>query len=157
MPNQNSDIRENLVKYASFVLNRRPYFRHTLKQKLQLRCQKLKFADSTSVIDSIIDDLAKSGYLNDGYLAEAFVRRQLSKGYGPSFIKLKLNMLKLPTDTINNALEKEADFKAQMESARQFISKKGISEPKKAVYTLFKRGFGSNITRKLFDWEPEGE
>lgn len=156
MPNQNSDIRQSLVKYVSFVLGRRPYFRHQLREKLILRCKKLEFQNYDQIVEDILDDLTKSGYLKDAYLAEAFVRRQLSKGYGPRFIGLKLRALKLSQSDISLALETEATSRVQIESARHFLSKKRYSDPRKAVSVLYQRGFDSKIIRKLFDAElPE--
>lgn len=153
MSNQNSDIRPGLVKYASFILNRRPYFKHALKEKLIQRCKKLKLENYLLEIDSIISDLANSGYLNDEYLAEAFVRRQISKGYGPRFIKMKLNALKLAPDVISISIDKVATIEAQMEAAKRFLQKKRYKDQRKAISSLYQRGFDQKVTRKIFDCE----
>ena len=150
MLSQNSDLRANLVKYAAFILNQRPYFRHKLREKLILRSKKLEAKDYLPVIEEILNDLTKSGYLNDSYLAEAFVRRQLSKGYGPRFIKLKLQALKLSSDTISLALESQASITAQIASAKAYLAKKRFSDPRKAVYSIYRRGFDPKITQKIF-------
>lgn len=153
--NQSSDIRPNLVKYAAFVLNRQPYFRHQLREKLILRCKKLEFANYTEIVESILDDLTQSGYLKDTYLAEAYVRRQLSKGYGSRFIQLKLQHLKLSNADISLALESEATSRAQVESARHYLAKKRYSDPRKAMSALYRRGFTGKIIQILFDSEPD--
>ena len=104
----------------------------------------------------MLDDLAKSGYLNDTYLAEAFVRRQLAKGYGPRFISLKLQALRLTKDCISLALESQAPISAQLASARSYLAKKRFSDPRKAAFSVYRRGFDSRVTQKLFDSElPE--
>ena len=156
MPSQSSDLRANLVKYAAFILNQRPYFRHKLREKLILRCKKLEAKDYLSEVEGVLDDLAKSGYLNDTYLAEAFVRRQLAKGYGPRFITLKLQALRLTKDTISLASESQAPISAQLASARSYLAKKRFSDPRKAAFSVYRRGFDSRVTQKLFDSElPE--
>lgn len=151
MPSQNSDLRENLVKYASFILNRRPYFRHTLRQKLINRSLKLKFTDYGAVVESLLDDLSASGYLNDSYLAEAFVRRQLAKGYGPRIIKLKLSQLKLANNTISESLASEATSSELLSSARAFLNKKRYLDQRKATQSLYQRGYDQSTIRRLFD------
>src|SRR5258706_4808471 len=103
--NPKSETRELLLKYAGNILSRRPYFRHTLKAKLILRAKKLKLVEANPIIDSILEDLARSGYLDDQYLAEAYVRRQLGKGYGPRLISLKLGCLHLDHDSYALALD----------------------------------------------------
>lgn len=151
MSNQSSDNRAGLVKYAALILNRRPYFRHQLKAMLILRAKKMELNEAEPEIESILDDLQKSGYLNDIYLAEAFIRRQLTKGYGPRFIRLKLNTLRLDKQSIDIALENVADLKAQIASAEHILAKKRIKDHRKAVSVLYQRGFESKIISKLFD------
>ena len=151
MSSQNSDSRAGLVKYASFILNQRPYFRHKLKVKLLLRAKKLNYLEAGPVIESILDDLQKSGYLNDSYLAAAFVRRQMVKGYGPRIIKIKLIQLRLDKTAISLALETEADKKAQLEAAKKYLAKKRAMDRRKSVQVLYQRGFDSQIINNLFD------
>lgn len=147
-----SDIRASLIKYAAFCLSRRPYFEETIRQKLVLRSKKLKFTDSTKVIMSILKDLKKAGYLDDLYLAEAFVRRQLEKCYGPRIISLKLSRLRLNKDTIDAALE-EADIEKQIESIRKYALKYRKLDKYKLTSKLYSRGFCSQAINKLFDVE----
>jgi SOS response regulatory protein OraA/RecX len=148
-----SDVRASLIKYAAFCLSRRPYFRETIRQKLILRAKKLKFSDSAPVITAILDDLQKSGYLNDSYLAGAFVRRQLGKGYGPRIISLKLARLHLAKDTIGVALEEEATLGQQVEAIQKYSQKYRTQDQRKLVSRLYSRGFSSSAINKLFDSE----
>lgn len=147
-----SDIRASLIKYAAFCLSRRPYFEETIRQKLILRSKKLKFEDSSPVIADILKDLKKSGYLDDIYLAQAFVRRQLDKCYGPRIISLKLGRMKLDRDTISLALE-EADTQKQIEAIKKFALKYRQLDKYKLTSKLYARGFSSTIINKLFDVE----
>ena len=151
MPSQSSDLRENLVKYAAFILNRRPYFRHTLHHKLVQRCLKLEINDFESVVNSLLDELSASGYLNDSYLAQAFVRRQLNKGYGPRLIRYKLQQLKLSSDAIAHALDSEADSEALQRAAQSFLKRKHYKDHRKASHSLYQRGFDNITIRRLFD------
>lgn len=147
-----SDIRASLIKYAAFCLSRRPYFEETIRQKLVLRSKKLKFTDSTKVITSILKDLKKAGFLDDLYLAQAYVRRQLDKCYGPRIISLKLSRLRLNKDTIDSALE-EASIEKQLESIRKFALKYRKLDKYKLTSKLYSRGFSSQAINKLFDVE----
>jgi SOS response regulatory protein OraA/RecX len=148
-----SDIRASLIKYAAFCLSRRPYFRETLRQKLVLRSKKLKFYDSTPIIIAILDDLQKSGYLNDSYLAGAFVRRQLGKGYGPRIISLKLGRLHLDKNTVDIALDEEATPGQQIETLKKYSAKYGSLDRRKLISRLYSRGFTSSVINKVFDSE----
>lgn len=154
MPEQpsQSEIRASLIKYAAFCLSRRPYFRETLRQKLILRSRKLKFEDTTQVISDILNDLKKSGYLDDQYLAEAFTRRQLGKCYGPKIISLKLKRLGLDQSAINLALE-EADIPKQVEAIRKYAGKYTKLNKYQLTSKLYSRGFSASAINKLFDSE----
>jgi len=147
-----SDVRASLIKYAAFCLSRRPYFEETIRQKLVLRAKKLNFVESERVIKDIINDLNKAGYLDDLYLAQAFVRRQLDKCYGPRIISLKLSRLRLNKDTINVALE-EANTERQLESISKFAQKYRKLDKYKMTSKLYSRGFSSQAIKKLFDVE----
>lgn len=151
-PQSPSDKRSNLIKYAAFCLNRRPYFREVLRQKLVQRAKKLKLSNTSSVILEILNDLQKNGYLDDQYLAEAFARRQLSKCYGPKIISLKLHHLKLGNDVINQALD-EADIEKQIEAIKRYISKNNRQDKYKLISKLYSRGFNSSVINKVFDVE----
>jgi|WetSurMetagenome_2_1015567.scaffolds.fasta_scaffold383472_1 SOS response regulatory protein OraA/RecX len=148
-----SEVRASLIKYAAFCLNRRPYFRETLNQKLILRARKLKFADSKQIITAILDDLQQSGYLNDSYLADAYVRRQLGKGYGPRIISLKLGRLRLDNNTIDISLNNEADTPKQIAAITKYADKYRSMDRRKFVSRLYSRGFSSSIINKVFDAE----
>jgi len=154
MPEQpsQSEVRASLVKYAAFCLSRRPYFEDSIRQKLVLRSQKLKFKDTTRVISDILSDLKKSGYLDDAYLAAAFVRRQLSKCYGPKIITLKLGRMNLDKDAITTALE-EASIDKQLEVIKKYAQKYPNFDKYKLKSKLYSRGFTSSAINMLFDYE----
>lgn len=147
-----SDIRASLIKYAAFCLSRRPYFEETIRQKLVLRSIKLKFVSSAKVIEGILTDLKKAGYLDDPYLAQAFARRQTEKCYGPRIIALKLGRMKLNRDVIDIALE-EADTEKQLQAIKKFAQKYPKLDKYKLTSRLYSRGFNSSVINKLFDSE----
>ncbi len=146
-----SDFRQSLVSYAAKILVARPYFRAKLRDKLFLRAEKFNFLDPSGVIDSILDDLSKSGYLNDKYLAEAFVRRQLSKGYGPKIISLKLKFLGLDREIISEVLKSQAYEELEVDSISRYCRKYPRVDPRKLISKLYQRGYNSQAIKKVFD------
>ncbi|KKT39628.1 hypothetical protein A3K29_01890 [Candidatus Collierbacteria bacterium RIFOXYB2_FULL_46_14] len=146
-----SDQRQFLVKYAGRILTARPYFRIKLKEKLFLRAEKEKMEDPGSTIESILKDLTASGYLNDQYLAEAFVRRQLSKHYGPRIISLKLKYLGLESESIAAALKSVATPDAEIASIRQFADKFPRLDRRVVVSKLYRRGYSDRAIKSAFD------
>ncbi len=147
-----SEIRASLIKYATLCLSKRPYFEDTLHHKLIIRSKKLKFSDSTKVISTILKDLKKAGFLDDSYLAQAYARRQLSKGYGPRIISLKLKRLHLSQSVIDLALA-EADKEKQLEAVKKYARKYPKIDKYKLISRLFSRGFIASTINKLFDVE----
>lgn len=148
---QKSEARAKLLSYATNILSRRPYFRHALRSKLVKRAKDKGIIDAKQVIEDIISDLAASGYLDDAYLAAAFVRRQLSKGYGPKIIEYKLIRLGLSSSLVEEVLAQEATDEVQLEAAKKLYSKYSKLDPRRSYYKIITRGFGSGLVRKIFD------
>jgi len=138
---QTGETRAKLVRYAANILSRKPYFRHQLRQKLVNYSLQKELENYESVVDSIVDDLGKSGYLDDQYLADAYVRRQLDKCYGPKIIRYKLKMLGLSDTQIHNSLESEANPEAIGQSIEKMTKKFRLSDPQKLRQKLYQRGF----------------
>lgn len=148
---QKSNQRSSLLKYASRILSYRPYFRFKLREKLFLQAQKLNFENPEAIIDSLLDDLKKSGYLNDQYLAQAYVRRQLSKGYGPKIIAFKLKFLGLDRETISRCLESEVTEESEISSIKKYCQKYPHLDQRKLISKLYFRGYLGTIIKKAFD------
>lgn len=146
-----NEIREKLLKYAVNILSGRPYFKHTLKQKLFFRAERDSLGDASHEIDQIITDLDKGGYLNDAYLAEALIRRQLSKGYGPKIISLKLKYLGLGRELIATGLKQEASEESELQAIKKYCQKYPRLDQRKLVSKLYLRGFTGTVIRKVFD------
>ncbi len=138
---KNSDIRAVLVKYAANILSRRPYFYGQIKKKLEVRSQKLGFEGVNGVIEGILKDLQGSGYLDDSYLAESFVRRCLGKGQGPKIIKYKLGQLGLSVAAITSALSTPENHDLLEQAKAKIASKYSSSDPYIVKAKLYQRGF----------------
>lgn len=153
MPVKNppSDLRRSLVKYAANILGRRPYFSSVLKRKLIARAQKLGFDEFDDEVDSVIQDLAKSGYLDDLYLAEAYIRKELNKGWGPKIISLKMKRLGITGELISQALQTQADLHAQTVSIRHHLKKLAKYDRPHQINKFFQRGFNAPAIFKAFD------
>lgn len=148
-----NDNRLRLIKYAAFCLNRKPYFTESLRQKLVLRSKKLNLGDTSETINGILADLGRSGYLDDSYLAGAYVRRQLSKGHGPRMIRMKLSFLKLDSAIIETALETDCSESQQVEAIRKYLRRYSRLDQRKIISRLYSRGFSSCSINKVFDAE----
>ncbi len=133
--------RSELLKYAVNILSRKPYFYAQLKNKLQERAQKLELTDFEDDLDAILAELKTSGYLNDLYLAEAYVRRCLGRLQGPKIIRYKLQQLGLTTPQISEALGTEESQKALSEAKSKLANKLSGAEEFKLAHKLYQRGF----------------
>lgn len=150
--NQSADPRQNLVKYAARILLGRPYFKSKLKEKLMLRAQSIGLDSPIDLVEEIITDLKKSGYLNDLYLAQAFIRRQLSKSYGSKIISLKLKRLGVDPDTLREAMSTDATAELEIESAKRFCEKSRIEDTRKLASKLYSRGYPGSIIGKVLQY-----
>lgn len=148
---QKSSERSSLLKYVTRLLSSRPYFRSQLRDKLFLRAQALGFEAVEAVIDTLLDDLGQSGYLDDQYLAQAYVRRQLAKGYGPKIISLKLKYLGLDRELISDALKSEASQEAELSSIRKYSGKFPHLDRRRLISKLYTRGYLGSSIQKVFD------
>lgn len=138
---KNRQVRSELLSYAANILSRRPYFFIQLKNKLIDRARLKKLEDCEEVIDSILQDLQKSGYLNDSYLAIGFVRRLLGKLQGPKIIRFKLHQLGLTSSQISEALASQECQEALIEAKTKLTSKMAGEEEFKIRHRLYQRGF----------------
>ena len=136
--NQN---RATLLKYAVNILSRRPYFYGQLQKKLQERAKKQELENYSEDITNILEDLKEGGYLKDSYLAEAYVRKCLSRGQGPNIIKYKLSQLGLSSSQISEALSSEESQKAILEAKSKIADKLKGQEDFKIRHKLYQRGF----------------
>lgn len=138
--NQSAEHRSVLLKYATYLLNRRPYFTGQLRQKLKQKSQKLNI-DDIAIIDKILEDLTKAKYLNDEYLILGYVKQKLKKLQGPKVIAFKLKQLGLSQKDIQNVLSLQ-EIQIAIDEAKQQISAKYLKlDSFKIKSKLYQRGF----------------
>ena len=153
--NPSSEIRSSLVRYAALILGARPYFSGRLREKLRLRAEKLQFEKAEPIIEKIITDLTKDRLLDDQYLAAAYVRKELKKGWGPKVILLKLMRLGVGRETAQEVLLIEADLSHQKDSIASYLKKISHYNQHVQINKLFQRGFNSAAILPLFDYRGD--
>jgi|SRR3989339_543614 len=152
---RSSDIRQSLMRYAARLLSARPYFSSRLEEKLLLRAEKLQLTEAGPVIDQIISDLKKNKFLDDRYLAEAYTRNELKKGWGPRIILLKLTHLGVDQPVADEVIRSEADVDRQKEAILHHLRKLRRYEKRVQINKLFQRGFNSSAIFLVFDSQLE--
>jgi len=155
--NPPSDVRQSLIKYAANILSRRPYFSSALKKKMTDRALHLGLADFDSEIEGIIKDLSNNGYLDDQYLSEAYVRKELHKGWGPRIINLKMRRLGIDQGLIISAINQEAGLQAQIEAIHHYSAKLKRYDQRVKINKFFQRGFNGPAIFKAFDSAPPAD
>ena len=138
---QNADLRAKLLKYASFLLARKPYFSSQIRKKLLDKQASISEVNNQETVDEIIADLVKAKYLNDKYLLLGFIRQKLKKLQGPKIITYKLKMLGLSSRQIQQALDQDEIKELVAESIQSLTKKYSIEDQFKAKAKLYQRGF----------------
>ncbi|HSX25943.1 MAG TPA: regulatory protein RecX [Chlamydiales bacterium] len=120
---------------AYWLIARRSYASGVLRQKL------VEKRFSAAVCDRVIEELEKSGYLNDGAFFEQAILREFRRGYGPKYIEMKL---KAQGRKVRELVTPEM----QKERIRQLLPKlKG--DRQKAMRALFRRGFDLDLIQTI--------
>ncbi|GAA6166330.1 regulatory protein RecX [Sessilibacter corallicola] len=98
---------ENKVfNHAVFLLSRRDYTTHELKQKLVVkfvRSDKSKIENAHVFIEQAITKISEYGYLNDARYCESFIRMSAGKYRGKTRIKNELKFKGVNNQLIENA------------------------------------------------------
>lgn len=138
---KNNNLRGQLVKYAGYLLNRRPYFSAQIRQKLTEKAGNLTDTNQDDLVNEIVSDLEKAKYLNDDYLLTGFIRQKLKKIQGPKIIFAKLKQLGLRSEQINKVL-KNSDSVEAIEQAKQNLARKHSNlDSFQLKGKLYQRGF----------------
>lgn len=138
---QNANIRADLIKYAGFILSRKPYFSSQIRQKLLVRLKADQEEAGLEIIEDIIADLKQAKYLNDDYLLERYIDQKLQKLQGPKIIIQKLKMLNIPISQIHQALKNEETKKKIDDAEKRLIEKLSGLDQFKIRSKLYQRGF----------------
>lgn len=138
---KNKDLRSSLVKYAGFLLSRRPYFSAQIRKKLTEKAIKSNESNQGELIEAIIEELEAAKYLNDDYLLAGYIQQKLNRLQGPKIIHLKLRLLGLKSEQIAKALNNES-LLGQIEHAKQKLATKYSNLDSFQIKAkLYQRGF----------------
>ncbi len=138
---KNKDLRSSLVKYAGFLLSRRPYFSAQIRKKLTEKASRSEQSNQGDLIEVIIEELEAAKYLNDDYLLAGYIQQKLNKLHGPKIISFKLRQLGLKPELITKALKNE-NLLDQIEQAKQKLAAKYANLDSFQVKAkLYQRGF----------------
>ncbi len=110
---------EHIRVKALMLIGRREYSRQELSNKLQKKFENI------DLIDSVLDDLEQSGYLDDTRYAEMFIRSHFSKGHGPIRIAHELNAKGVSKSIVSQYLEEYSEKDWLDSLSRLFESKYG--------------------------------
>ena len=130
------------------LVSRREHSQYELIQKLNKR-----FPESMPVIEEVVKKLTINNILNDERFAEMYLNSRARKGFGPKKIEMELNLRKVETSFISNAI---AEYESWTENAQNELLKKfkGIkptdyNSKMKQKQFLFNRGFSSQIIERI--------
>ncbi len=119
-----------MAKKAAFrLLSMRSYHSQVLFRKLEEK------GFAKEVCEAVIAECQRLGFLND----DAFILRELRRGYGPRYIEWKLRVRKV-RDVISREMQRE--------QIRKMAAKVGPRE--KAMRTLQRRGFDLDLIIEFF-------
>ncbi len=119
------------------LLARRNYFTFEVRAKLIAK----EFPKEE--VEKALSEMAKLGYLNDVLAERAFVKQQLSKGYGARAIGFKMRIK-------GGSLTCSPSFEEEREALRSFVARKQlkVSDHKsrqKLFAKLMQRGFSQEV------------
>ncbi len=148
---QSNSDRDKCLQAAIRLLSRREHSRKELASKLYSK----DYLDK-HYIDSILDELEASYYLDDQRFAEAFVRSRINRGQGPQKIQYELLKKGVDSSLIEQTLQNiEVDWldlaKQQREKRFGVQSPRDYKEQAKQSRFLAGRGFFSDTIRRVFE------
>ncbi|HET9870127.1 MAG TPA: regulatory protein RecX [bacterium] len=97
------------LRYALWLLNRRPHSEGELREKF--RARKLP----PELGDRVLDRLKAKRFVDDAAFAEGFARSRADRGWGPAKIRAALRLKKIPRETVEASTA--GVFPAQDEAA----------------------------------------
>ena len=139
------------LEYALKLLSSRGYLKNQLKEKLKMR--KI----NEEVINEIIVECEKKGFLDDQREIELFIKRSLRRRRGPLIIEAHLKWkARLSTEESHTFVKNMISEKAQIEQIHWWIEKKyhhlNIQDfqVKQKIYRFLRgKGFDEDIIRKI--------
>ena len=144
---QQGEVRQECFDDAIAMIQRRPHSRGEVKKKLARK----EFGPA--VIEGVLDDLARLGYLNDEQFAKA---RALSaarhKHHGKRRAKVELMKAGVDAETAEKALDQVYDAHDSLAVARELARKQAARLSKLDPQTARRRLVGM-LQRRGFDFE----
>lgn len=115
---------------------------------------------SPEIIEQVIKDCEKCGYLNDKEWLESAVRSKLAKRKGPQAIQYALSQKGIPREEVKAAIEEQVTEEELIDTIQTLMntrySKYDIKLPKdkqKIVVSLLRRGFSYDLILKSLNLE----
>ena len=106
---------------------------------------------SKEVIDKIIGEFTKQGYINDDDWIKCFIRRQQQRNLGPQQIAMKLRAKAVPKEQIQKSLEKMDSSDSQLQRIQELLE--GRFRSKDLTDYKEKQKVFAALARKGFDFE----
>lgn len=129
-------------RYALMRLGMKSHSTSELRRQLQL-----KFV-SEEMIEQIIEDYTKKGYLNDQEWLDSFIRIHIARNTGPQVMMTKLRLKGLPSVLIEEAFERAGLRANQQMQIKKLLSTRYRSrnledgkERQKVIAALVRKGF----------------
>ena len=120
------------IKLSAYnMLVKRDYFTKELRTKL---IEKIGFAD---IVDDVIEELDKKGYLDDYEKAKSYANQH--QNYGPKKLSFIFYQMGLDREMITEILEDDED--EQIEKIKILWKKLGNKEDKKKIESILRKGF----------------
>ena len=151
-------MQKKLLKYAIWLLSKRPHSIAEIKKKLTDKATKLSQdqIECSSQVGAVIQKLIDLKYLNDQIFAEFFIRAELSrKAQSLNLIKRKIKLKGIDVEDYEVALNKlksdEADIAIdETILARAAMERKLRTLKNSKISTLDSRLANQKIKEKLF-------
>lgn len=133
------------LEFAVRSLSAKSQHSQELKKKLYDRGM------SSSVVEQVLSELERLGYLNDDEWLDFFVRSQTARRMGPGAIEQKLRMKSIPFEECRNALSRYQSDEVQEEAIRELLKTKYRSKDMKDLKE--RQQVISGLARRGFCWE----
>lgn len=125
--------------YAFRLLSKCHYPTHILETKLRMR------RISKTVIERVLKDCIKYGFIKNSLWLEKFIEREFAKGWGPKAIHLKLKAKGFDAKEFVDLLNTVIPRYLEKEKARQLLDKKANLTRGKQFSLLQRKGYSQDI------------
>lgn len=113
---------------------------------------------SPNVINRIVAECSRLGYLNDQQWIESFIRCQLARKLGPKAIVMKLQAKGIASDVAKASVSQMSDAKRQIQSIHGLLNTRyrtrDLSDyrtKQKVIASLIRKGYSIDVIRQAID------